>query len=830
MLFNNEKGQTSLFLLVIFVPVVIVSIILIDVTRMHAAEKQAEDAIRSAAKSVLARYSSKLKEDYGLFALSTGDNDSIETEIMEYIESNLGIKDGPGRGNGIKLYDFKIESLEVSPVFNLTENTVTRAGILEYMKYRAPKALIEGILDKLKLFGNSSGMAGAYRRKTAIDKALADTDSAIRELKRYTEGWAGGFETPVNSFNENGSREQTIRSIADDIVERRALTEELAKAEQYESYVARLVREQEEYLEKIHSEIRRLREQVERQEEEQEKQQQEEQQQEEQQHEKQQEEQQGPDGEPESEPASELDVLIRLAEEQEKKLEQLINELDEAIDNAGSVRARISGIETSIVEEWTRLEETETLPFIAANRKAVEAVNKVEKNGGIVKSAVEELKQYLRTAGTGDSMIGILLSELENELLDGLACLLQEETVGRIRESLQANIKILDELKETLEQYDEIVKKHYDLPGDRDSIIRLLTGRQDEYLRSITIEYERVGQGRKDDDPREGILQKAGEFFKQAVLQYGDIAKSGFDINELPSVKKAKGGYPDSSSVYEGDSTRLEDEVDFDEKDCGFVSNAFGFMETTGGGIGDELTGLRDELYINEYILETFYSAADKGGRRRNSLFDGEVEYIIHGMASGKLNRLAVRGEITLLRFAMNTLHVYTDARKKALAASLATAIAGWWTGGAGIPVISNMIMCSWGLGESLLDTASLLKGEEVPFYKTQSEWKLDIGLPAGEEGIGGTGAGIKFGYEDYLRLFLLFVDPDTKIDRVQDLICLNLYEEGREWRLDEYNTCIRVEAAISVNYLFIPRLDIAGVNAGTGNRKEFSFTVYESY
>jgi uncharacterized protein (UPF0333 family) len=46
MLFNNEKGQTSLFLLVIFVPVVIVSIILIDVTRMHAAEKQAEDAIR----------------------------------------------------------------------------------------------------------------------------------------------------------------------------------------------------------------------------------------------------------------------------------------------------------------------------------------------------------------------------------------------------------------------------------------------------------------------------------------------------------------------------------------------------------------------------------------------------------------------------------------------------------------------------------------------------------------------------------------------------------------------------------------------------------------
>ena len=176
-------------------------------------------------------------------------------------------------------------------------------------------------------------------------------------------------------------------------------------------------------------------------------------------------------------------------------------------------------------------------------------------------------------------------------------------------------------------------------------------------------------------------------------------------------------------------------------------------------------------------------------------------------MASGKLNRLAVR-ENNPFRFAMNTLHVYTDARKKALAASLATAIAGWWTGGAGIPVISNMIMCSWAWANHCWTQRA--------FERRRGAFLQDtVGMETRYRSRRGRGnwrdrRGNKFGYEDYLRLFLLFVDPDTKMDRVQDLICLNLYGEGREWRLMN-TTHVSGGGAISVNYLFIPRLDIAG-------------------
>jgi len=799
MVYDNEKGQTSLFFLIILVPIIIVSIVFIDITRMHAAEKQVEDTIRRAAKSVLAGYSSKLKEEYGLFALGPRDGNSIETEIRKYIENNLGIEEDKNREKGIRLYDYRIENLEVTPIFNLTENEVTRMEILEYMKYRAPKSLIEGFIEKLHLFGKSSKMAGAYKKKTAIDKALADMDSAIRELKHYTEGWAGGHKTPVNSFNKNCSRKQLIESIVDDILDRRILAGKLAEAEHNVSYFAQLVNMQEEYLVRINSEIHRLRELLEQ-----------------------------PDADEGL--TDELNGLLQLAEEQMKKLENFQEELDEATGHIDSIGIRISGIEMSIVEKWTRLVEAETLPFIMANNRAFDAAKKIENRGEIVKAAVEELRQYLSRAEIGDSLTEPFLSELENEMLDGTASLLQDEVIRRIRESLQANIDILNEMKETLEQYDEMIRKEYNLPGDRDSMISLLTGRQHEYVHSITVEYERVGQDRKDKDPRAGTLKNAADFFKQQALQYGDIAKAGFDINELPSVKKAKGNYPESTSIYEGDSTQLENEINFSEKNSLFVPNAFGFVEALGGGIGKELKGLRDELYINEYILDTFYNVTDREGRDRNSLFEGEVEYIIHGMPSGKLNRLAVRGEITLLRFAMNTLHVYTDARKKAMAASLATAIAGWWTGGAGIPIISNMIMSCWGMGEALLDVQSLLKGEEVPFYKTKSDWKLDIGLPGGEEGKDMASLGVKFDYEDYLRLFLLIVDSDRKMDRIEDLICLNLFDEGHEWQLERYNTCLKVEATVSVNYLFIPGIFTAAGNTGIGNRKDFSITIYEGY
>ena len=110
-------------------------------------------------------------------------------------------------------------------------------------------------------------------------------------------------------------------------------------------------------------------------------------------------------------------------------------------------------------------------------------------------------------------------------------------------------------------------------------------------------------------------------------------------------------------------------------------------------------------------------------------LLQGEAEYILFGKNSVQANVAACIDLIFAIRLIMNSIYVYTNASMRQSALAAATAIAGW--SGIGIPVAQNAILVSWAMAESVLDTASLCKGETVPIYKTASTWTLSLtGLP----------------------------------------------------------------------------------------------------
>jgi hypothetical protein len=175
----------------------------------------------------------------------------------------------------------------------------------------------------------------------------------------------------------------------------------------------------------------------------------------------------------------------------------------------------------------------------------------------------------------------------------------------------------------------------------------------------------------------------------------------------------------------------------------------------------------------------------------------------------------------------LNTLHVYTDTKKKELATITAAVVAGWWTGGAGIPVISNLIMCGWGMGEALIDLQDLLEGEKVPILKSKGDWKLDIGLP--KDGPKAD-AKFSFSYQDYLRLFLLTMDSKKKLGRMEDLIQINLGESIPGFKMETCNTFLRVEAVVSMKYLFPTGSLIPDSYKTTDGRHKFRKLVYEGY
>lgn len=143
------------------------------------------------------------------------------------------------------------------------------------------------------------------------------------------------------------------------------------------------------------------------------------------------------------------------------------------------------------------------------------------------------------------------------------------------------------------------------------------------------------------------------------------------------------------------------------------------------------------ELYVNEYIVSAFKSRISEDNKIKNDIginrpldktfFEkGEVEYILFGKTSETANLRAAGLGVYSVRFAMNLLHVYTNADKQALALSLASALAGWTL--FGIPVVQNLILVGWAGMEAYVDLQLLAKGGSVPLLKTPATWYLGGG------------------------------------------------------------------------------------------------------
>ncbi|WP_460023676.1 hypothetical protein [Marinifilum fragile] len=88
---------------IVLLVMIAIPAILVEGTRVKAAQTQIESALDISAKSALANYNYLLKELYGLMALSSDDPDLLMEEIIYYLERNLMVE-------GIKEHKTKAES------------------------------------------------------------------------------------------------------------------------------------------------------------------------------------------------------------------------------------------------------------------------------------------------------------------------------------------------------------------------------------------------------------------------------------------------------------------------------------------------------------------------------------------------------------------------------------------------------------------------------------------------------------------------------------------------------------------------------------------------
>lgn len=801
---SGNSGQIAIFLSIILLSVVLLAGVLIDISRAGAGEAIIKKSAEISAKSILAGYDSRLKEEYGIFAYDITNEDFLNATFRSYLERNLSTADLKSNEEA-SIYGFKIEKVNVTPVFNMSENEVFRHQLLEYMKFRAPKEMVEGLLDRLSAMKDMGKISRAYSKKVEVDKTLGKMDKVQQKLKRNIDGSGevgGGF---VNGFNLNGSWQNTFTDYISSIHELDTLKMKLQQINGAISLLDYVNIDQ-------------------------------------------------------SKNDNKNDSTSVIANESKKDIDLELKELQS--EREGILKS-ISELDGVMDFAFDNLKSDLTGRYINSNADAINQVARISELGKNVETAINDLDTYMmENFKDENSYISDFTKIMSSDLAEIKELVLSGQKVTDMTERLQKNIDSLNGISDGLEILDSLVKggKSSDAISLEDEIMNLLAG-----YGTIDYSYVKPVKEKEMEDPRKEQSKKLQKTFIGKILNDKDLVNSGIVMGGLPSQKKTTSKdfssedepYLSSRSQngiekidtprgveYNGSLGNFAGEADLYDEEAGFQQKALDFA----GGIGELLAGdvkkLRDNIYINEYIMGMFKNqvgAIEKNGaeekskflngiewENKDTFFDCEVEYILHGNSSEIANRTMTDAQILLLRLGADLIHVYTDPKKKELAITTATAVAGWWTGGAGIPIISNLIMCSWALGEALIDLDDLKEGKQVPLYKRQGDWKLELGLSKAE-GLK-TDERLNFSYHDYLRLFLLVMDEEKKLGRLEDLIEINIGRGKPGFKAAKANTFIRAEVEVSMNNLFLSKGLIPEKLRSSSGRRIFKVLVYEGY
>lgn len=762
------KGAITVYLSIILSAVLMFSGVLIDIARIRTAQIQLRRAVQTAMLSTLAGFHSELKDDYGLYALHNSNTSRLTKAFQEGLERNLTIGGETASSiivdNKIKtekfsnLYDYRIESIEVIPIYNFTENEITRHQILEYMKYRAPAQLAEDFTDKINHVRNAGEEADLYKQKMRIEKKLGKIEKSLTKLQKHIN--------ELNKFDKaafsTGSRGDLMQFIEFSL--------------QKDAYVLCLSNRQIDTANvEDHKHLKQLQYFLQEQ-------------------------------------------SINSGQKAEQAYESMCNQVAQMQALLQEAQKELTSIE--VLTKAVREDIQKLKAFIA--EKDLQAGQRPQTHRQIGSTLERDIAKYEQL--------------LKGEKSQSLMSIVQQNhftliTLSTALSTMQSWISSRTlELKAPLEQLTAeamSTSSSIDLENSaayRDMRQELQNSKETANISSIVGKWTNIpnivlskGSG-KTGDIRKSVAEKAKHASEQPGGQSKD--KKIEDITVLPSFR-VNGNYPNKIVSNETDSKQhWENEIDAPpvenmdfEEDSSFAEDTFGYIAALGKRLGEVAIDVRDEVYINEYILHIFKDEVDieedvTDGKSIKGFFEkAEVEYILTGNASESVNMKLVKGKIFLIRLGMNTLHVYSDQSKRMQTLEMATATAG--ITGFGIPIVHNLMMCAWGALEAIQDMTDIYEGKKVAFIKDEKSWKTDL-ISSGRNGNQGeeTKPGIlDFDYHDYLRLLLLVQNKDVKMNRVEDLIELNMKEKDKAFRLNGCNTYMNIKVQVSVRYWFMTRI-----------------------
>lgn len=206
------RGSISVLLVIILLPMMTFSALIVDMSRINMAKQMMSSAGDLTMNSALANYDTILKDVYGLFAMSQANNmtdDELGQELEnyfartltaygvvpaedsnDYVQTLIGdfteIVAGTAQVKTTDFLEMDLAGIDVTaqrvPDSQLSNASVLRKQIVEYMKYRAPLSFGLSFLDSLTAFEKVDDQNDVVEAQVTAQESTQDVTQACAKL------------------------------------------------------------------------------------------------------------------------------------------------------------------------------------------------------------------------------------------------------------------------------------------------------------------------------------------------------------------------------------------------------------------------------------------------------------------------------------------------------------------------------------------------------------------------------------------------------------------------------------------------------------------------
>ncbi len=151
--FNNERGAVTVLVTLMLIPVMLITGMSVDLTRIYTANSLLTNANELAGNALLTEYDALLQDLYGIYAITTEDEE-LKVMVNEYIEIALFNENEEKELGTLQPFygSKKEENCNVEWSKSLAEQQVLKRQIEEYAKYRVPVYMIEDFFKIIEQF------------------------------------------------------------------------------------------------------------------------------------------------------------------------------------------------------------------------------------------------------------------------------------------------------------------------------------------------------------------------------------------------------------------------------------------------------------------------------------------------------------------------------------------------------------------------------------------------------------------------------------------------------------------------------------------------------